>query len=340
MALTPHLLDLLARMPKADPRAPLEPCEGTLFQSVANGSLPPPSWEGPSEPTDLRRGGDLAHAAEAYFEGARALNIRRAELVFDPGSRAERPSELAAAFEGIFKAMDEARERFALSSGLILSIRRPAVGSPLSMSALLERCSPYLLDVAALELDASDPAAMEIISPTMARMMSRRDGSAPRLIARCGPEADPSDIARAIERMGADRVHRAVRAQENPRLFERVLSDRIPLTLCPLEEARLPSIGAIERHPLPSLLRRGALAAVASHRPVNKGGYLVDNLIAAFDALPLSELDARQLALNSFEASLAPEAEKKKSAEEVDAFFASMAEAQERGERSSSELPL
>ena len=53
------------------------------------------------------------------------------------------------------------------------------------------------------------------------------------------------------------------------------------------------------------------------------GGYVNDNYVQTFAALPqLTALHARQLALNSFEASFAPEVDKAHWARQLDAVFA------------------
>ena len=64
-------------------------------------------------------------------------------------------------------------------------------------------------------------------------------------------------------------------------------------------------------HNLPALLDAGLVATVNSDDPAYFGGYVNDNLLAVFDALPqLGARQAWQLARNSFDASFADEAHK------------------------------
>jgi adenosine deaminase len=64
------------------------------------------------------------------------------------------------------------------------------------------------------------------------------------------------------------------------------------------------------------------VATVNSDDPAYFGGYLNDNFIAAFDALPqLGARHAHRLAANSFEASFVDEAQKRAWRVQLDAVF-------------------
>ena len=63
------------------------------------------------------------------------------------------------------------------------------------------------------------------------------------------------------------------------------------------------------------------VATVNSDDPAYFGGYVYDNYLAAFDALPLDAGHARQLAKNSFSAAFLEPERKRAYLAEVDAFF-------------------
>jgi adenosine deaminase len=69
------------------------------------------------------------------------------------------------------------------------------------------------------------------------------------------------------------------------------------------------------------LLDEGLVATVNSDDPAYFGGYVNDNYVAAFDALPLDAGHARQLAKNSFAAAFLEPERKRAWLAEVDAFF-------------------
>jgi adenosine deaminase len=78
-------------------------------------------------------------------------------------------------------------------------------------------------------------------------------------------------------------------------------------------------------HQLPALLDAGLCAMVNSDDPAYFGGYLNDNFIATFDALPqLGAAQAYALAANSFEAAFAPAADKARWRAALDARFAQL----------------
>jgi adenosine deaminase len=78
------------------------------------------------------------------------------------------------------------------------------------------------------------------------------------------------------------------------------------------------------RHNLAQLLEAGLLATVNSDDPAYFGGYMNDNFLAVFEALPLGLAHAQQLARNGFAAAFLPDETKRRYLAEVDAFFAAV----------------
>jgi adenosine deaminase len=93
--------------------------------------------------------------------------------------------------------------------------------------------------------------------------------------------------------------------------------------VCPLSNVKLRVYRDMAEHSLAELLAAGLCATVNSDDPAYFGGYVNDNFVAAFAALP--QLDARHahaLAANSFEASFASEDDRRAWRERLDAVFA------------------
>jgi adenosine deaminase len=61
---------------------------------------------------------------------------------------------------------------------------------------------------------------------------------------------------------------------------------------------------------LPALLASGLTVTLNCDDPAYFGGYLLDNWLACFEALPLTPADAVRLARHSLEASFAPVAQR------------------------------
>lgn len=96
----------------------------------------------------------------------------------------------------------------------------------------------------------------------------------------------------------------------------------MPLTVCPLSNVKLCVYPDLAAHPLPALLDAGLCVTVNSDDPAYFGGYVVDNYLALFAAHPrLGVQQARQLALNGFEASFVDAAQKARWARELDAVI-------------------
>jgi len=80
--------------------------------------------------------------------------------------------------------------------------------------------------------------------------------------------------------------------------------------VCPLSNVKLCVFTYLAAHNLPELLAAGLNVSIHSDDPAYFGGYLLDNWVACFQALPLTAADARVLARNSLQASFAPAADK------------------------------
>ncbi len=107
--------------------------------------------------------------------------------------------------------------------------------------------------------------------------------------------------------LGVERIDHGLRCLEDPALVERLVRERIPLTLCPLSNVRLRCVDTLADHPLPAILAAGLLATVNSDDPAYFGGYVGDTFDALAEALGLDEDTLRLLAANSFRASFLPE---------------------------------
>jgi len=122
------------------------------------------------------------------------------------------------------------------------------------------------------------------------------------------------------------RLDHGVRCVDDAALVQRLARDRVPLTVCPLSNVKLCVFDRMADHNLPALLDAGLCATVNSDDPAYFGGYLNQNFVDTFAALPaLGAREAWQLASNSFEASFAPAAEKARWHDALAAAFAAAA---------------
>ena len=139
-------------------------------------------------------------------------------------------------------------------------------------------------------------------------------------VAHAGEEGPPEYVRAALDELGVARVDHGVRSLEDEALVERLATEKIPLTVCPLSNVRLGVVDNIAQHPLRRMMEKGLLVTVNSDDPAYFGGYINENYQAVADALGLTREELRILAHNSFEASFLPEARKRDHAARVQEY--------------------
>ncbi len=337
--MTPALRTLLCSMPKAELHMHIEgSLEPELIFALAqrNGvALPYASVEALRAAyafTDLQSFLDIYYAgasvllheqdfydmAWAYFLRARADNVVHAELFFDPQTHTERGVPMATVIQGLKRACDAAQAELGISAGLILCFLRHL--SEDAAFQTLDDALPYRQHFIGVGLDSSERGHPP---EKFARVFARCRELGLHVVAHAGEEGPPEYIWNALDVLKVERIDHGVRCLEDPALVQRLAQDRMPLTVCPLSNVKLCVYAQMAQHRLPELLAAGLCATVNSDDPAYFGGYMNDNFIATFEALPqLGAQDAYRLAANSFDASFAPAGDKARWRAALDACFA------------------
>jgi adenosine deaminase len=219
--------------------------------------------------------------------------------------------------DGISEALQHARDKYRISSGLIMCFLRHL--SEDDAFRTLSVASAHLDQITGVGLDSSERGHPP---EKFARVFARCGELGLHRVAHAGEEGPPEYIRSALDILQVERIDHGVRCLEDPDLVQRLAQSRIALTVCPLSNVKLRVFDDMGRHNLAQLLRAGLAATVNSDDPAYFGGYMNDNLVAAFEALPLTREDAKTLAKNSFEAAFLPQADKQKLLDEVERFFA------------------
>jgi adenosine deaminase len=264
---------------------------------------------------------DFFDLASAYFERAAADNVVHAELFFDPQTHTARGVDIGAVIRGLHRACQRAQAELGLSASLILCFLRHL--SEEEALATLEAALPWRRHFIGVGLDSSERGHPP---EKFARVFARARELGLKLVAHAGEEGPPAYIESALDVLKVQRIDHGVRCVESPQLVERLAAERMPLTVCPLSNVKLCVFKSMALHNLPALLAAGLCATVNSDDPAYFGGYINDNFIAAFDALPqLGAREAYQLLRNSFEASFATAAAKAVWIAQLDAAFSAAA---------------
>ncbi len=332
-----RLADLVAAAPKAELHVHIE---GTLEPELAfaigrrNGiALPYESPEAMREAyafTNLQSFLDIYYAAAAvlrteqdfhdlawdYLERAKADNVVRAEIFFDPQTHTSRGVSFETVIRGLSRAIDRARDELGMSAALIMCFLRHLTER--EAFETLEQAEPWLDRFIGIGLDSGERGN----PPEKFRSVFARCRSLGlHAVAHAGEEGPPASIAGALDALGVERIDHGVRCLEDESLVARLVREQIPLTVCPLSNVRLRVVDTLARHPLPRMLAAGLRATVNSDDPAYFGGSVNTNFRACLAALPLTKADAHTLLRNSFLASFLPAPEKARHIAAVDAMF-------------------
>ena len=267
----------------------------------------------------LRTEQDFADLADAYLARAAAQGVRHAEIFFDPQAHLARGVSMGTVVEGLWRGLggwgsprsSEAESggeaNHGVSTRLILCFLRDE--SAESALETLEAARPYLDRITGVGLDSAEvghpPVKFREVFEAAAALGLRR-------VAHAGEEGPPEYITEALDILGVERVDHGLRCMEDPALVERLVRDRVPLTLCPLSNVRLRTVDVLAEHPLPAMLDAGLRCTVNSDDPAYFGGYAGDNFDAVRSELGLGDERLRELARNSFLASFLEDDEERR----------------------------
>ena len=266
----------------------------------------------------LLKARDFEDMAMAYFERARVDKVVHAELFFDPQTHTARGVSFETVIKGLSRACERAQTELGISSALIMCFLRHL--SEEEAFATLEEALPYRSQFIGVGLDSGERGNPP---EKFARVFAKCRELGLHLVAHAGEEGPPAYVWSALDVLHVERIDHGVRSVDDPVLMQRLARERIPLTVCPLSNVKLCVYPTMAQHQLPALLDAGLCATINSDDPAYFGGYMNQNFVETFAALP--QLEARhayQLAGNSFEASFASAVDKQRWMRELDAVFA------------------
>lgn len=261
---------------------------------------------------------DFFDMAMAYFKRAKADNVVHAELFFDPQTHTDRGVGFETVITGLHRAQQAAERELGITSALIMCFLRH-----LSEEAAFETLAhalPYRDKFIGVGLDSGERGNPP---EKFARVFERCKAFGLRIVAHAGEEGPAEYIWNALDVLKAERIDHGVRCVEDPRLVKRLAEERVPLTVCPLSNVKLCVYGKMDEHNIADLLEAGLCVTVNSDDPAYFGGYINQNFVETFEALPQLGPDAAYtLAKNSFEASFVDDPKKSAWVKQLDVAFA------------------
>ncbi|MEG2432784.1 MAG: adenosine deaminase [Acinetobacter sp.] len=248
---------------------------------------------------------DFYDLAWAYFEKCAEDRVVHTEMFFDPQTHTDRGVAFSTVINGLQKACDDAKTKLGISSHLIMCFLRHL--SEDAAFATLEQDLPYKDQIIAVGLDSSEvghpPSKFE-------RVFAKAREAGFLVVAHAGEEGPAAYVWEALDLLKVNRIDHGVRSEEDPELMQRLIAEKMPLTVCPLSNLKLCVVDDMQQHNIRRLLQQGVHVTVNSDDPSYFGGYMNDNFIAIAEALDLSNEELKQLAINSFEASFITDTEK------------------------------
>ncbi|WP_347454861.1 adenosine deaminase [Acinetobacter sp. ANC 7454] len=248
---------------------------------------------------------DFYDLAWAYFEKCAEDNVVHTEMFFDPQTHTDRGIAFETVINGLKRACIDAENKLGITSHLIMCFLRHL--SEDAAFETLEQALPYKDQIIGVGLDSSEvghpPSKFE-------RVFAKAREAGFLIVAHAGEEGPAEYVWEALDLLKVNRIDHGVRSEEDPALMQRLIAEKMPLTVCPLSNLKLCVVDDMKQHNIHRLLQQGVHVTVNSDDPAYFGGYVNDNFIAIAEALDLSNEELKQLAINSFEASFISEADK------------------------------
>lgn len=258
---------------------------------------------------------DFYDLAWAYFEKCAEDYVVHTEMFFDPQTHTDRGVAFETVLNGLQRACNDAKVKLGISSHLIMCFLRHL--SEDAAFSTLEQALPYKDQIIGVGLDSSEvghpPSKFE-------RVFAKAREAGFLIVAHAGEEGPAEYVWEALDLLKVNRVDHGVRSEEDPVLMQRLIAEKMPLTVCPLSNLKLCVVNDMAEHNIRRLLQQGVHVTVNSDDPSYFGGYMNDNFIAITEALDLSNAELKQLAINSFEASFISDAEKQTWIKKIEAL--------------------
>jgi len=260
---------------------------------------------------------DFRDVTRAYLRRAHEDGVIRAELFIGPQSFTERGTPIEALMTGVLNAMEEARQEYGMSVGLMISVHRHRTEA--DAMVVLDQVMPWKDRI--IGIGMGGPEVGNPPSKFARFFKSARDRGFHTTV-HAGEEGPAAYVREALELLNVDRIDHGNSCLDDPDLVRELAIRRIPLTVCPLSNLRLKVVTDMARHPLKTMMRQGLHVTVNSDDPPYFDGYVTENLLACQDALGLSLDEIVLLVRNGLEAAFVTQEERHILLGQVDTYLA------------------
>ena len=249
---------------------------------------------------------DFFELTWAYALKCKEDNIVHTEIFFDPQTHTNRGISFDIIINGIYKALKKAEKEFGLSFKIIMCFLRHLDEE--EGFKVLEQAFAHKDKIYGVGLDSS-----EVGNPPkkFEKLFKKATENRFITVAHAGEEGPPEYMWEALNLLNVKRIDHGVQCLKDEKLVEKLLKNKVPLTVCPLSNIKLKVFDKLSDHNLKKMLDKKLMVTINSDDPAYFGGYLNQNLIETQAALNLSFEDIKTLLINSFKSSFLSEERKK-----------------------------
>ena len=268
----------------------------------------------------LRTAEDFELITREFLIGQEAQNIRHSEVIFTPythHAHVPMDEQLAA----INAARAWAEEELEVTMLLIPDISRDI--RPIEHSLEVARWAIANQNNGICGLGLGGP---EIGNPPelfREAFALAQEAGLPAL-PHAGETVGPASMRGALDALHARRIGHGVRCLEDAELVAELRERQIPLEVCPSSNVCLGVTPSLEEHPLPRLLEEGLYVTVNSDDPPMFNTTLTEEYERIQDAFGFDIKQLKRLVFNGLQASLLPETQRRRLAQEFVVEFAEL----------------
>lgn len=241
----------------------------------------------------------------AYLIKCQQQNVIHVEPFFDPQTHTGRGISFETVITGISRALKDGEAQLGITSKLIMCFLRHL--SEDAAFVTLRQAEPFLDQIIAVGLDSSEQGHPP---EKFSRVFARARELGFLTVAHAGEEGPAEYVWTAINDLKVSRVDHGVRSMDDPELMAHLAEIKMPLTVCPLSNTKLRVFDDMLQHNILEMLEQGVCVTVNSDDPAYFGGYMTENFVTLAQDLDMSKAQAKQLVLNSIDASFADDARK------------------------------
>lgn len=257
---------------------------------------------------------------EAVADDAAEGSVRL-EIQVDPTSYAPYVGGITPAVEIVLDAARSSARAHGIEVGVVVAASR--LRHPLDARTLARLAARYAGtgdgEVVGFGLSNDERRGdTEAFGPAFA--LARRAGLAS--VPHGGELLGATHVAQVLDHLAPDRLGHGVRAGEDPRVLERVVTGGVALEVCPASNVSLGVFQDAAHVPLRSLVDAGAIVALGADDPLLFRSRLVDQYVTAREVLGFDDAGLAGLARGSILASRASASSKASMLARVDSWLA------------------